>query len=131
MLEYVTALQLLNTLRCTFSRISAKDYSIAPGTDANGADLIKRLLILSPQKRLGMLAAGEFDVTGHPFCAHIDMKALVKKEITPPYVPNLKSPLDTANFDDFGTPSSGKKYNKYLDAKYDETWVAEFGALGM
>ena len=59
--------------------------------------------------------------------AHIDMDAIYKKTYTPPWVPKLSSPLDASNFDDFGTPSTGKKYNKYLDAKYDETWEKEFG----
>ena len=33
-----------------------------------------------------------------------------------------------SNFDDYGQPSSGKKYDKYLDAKYDELWETEFGS---
>lgn len=51
----------------------------------------------------------------------------MKKELKPPWTPKLSNPLDASNFDDFGTPSSGKKFNKYLDAKYDEKWEKEFG----
>ena len=110
----------------TFARITANDYKIRIN-DATACDLIGKLLVLNPSKRLGMLSKREKDITGHPLCAHINMAALLKKEIKPPFVPKLSNPMDTSNFDNFGAPSSGNKFNKYLDKKYDETWEKEFG----
>lgn len=110
----------------TFARITANDYKMRI-TDRICIDLIQRMLVLNPSKRYGMLANREKDITRHPLCADIDIGKLLAKELIPPFVPNLSNPLDTSNFDDFGTPSSGKKFNKYLDAKYDETWEREFG----
>ena len=112
----------------TFARITANDYKIRV-TDKAASDLISRMLVLNPSKRLGMLSGGEKDVTGHPMCAHVDMAALLKKELKPPWVPKLSDPLDASNFDEFPPNTGlGKKYNKYLDSKYDETWEKEFGA---
>jgi len=114
----------------TFKRISEVNYQIQSGLEPAAVDIIKRMLQENPSKRLGMLSGGEKDVTGHPLCAHVKMDLLLQKKLTPPYVPNLKNPMDTSNFDDFGQPSSGKKYNKYIDKKYDETWEREFGESG-
>jgi len=111
----------------TFKRISQNSYSIDPSLDPAATELIRRLLQTTPSKRLGMGSTGDKAVTGHALCRHVDMDQLLKKKLKPPYTPDLKNPLDTSNFDDFGTPSTGKKYNKYLDAKYDETWEKEFG----
>jgi len=110
----------------TFKRITANDYHMRIKDD-KAADLINKMLQLNPAKRLGMLSGGVKDITNHPLCAHVNMDALLKKELKPPWVPKLSSPLDASNFDDFGPPSSGKKFNKYLDDKYNDTWEKEFG----
>jgi hypothetical protein len=36
---------------------------------------------------------------GHPFFKDIDMDKLIKKEIVPPFKPELKSTHDLSNFD--------------------------------
>ena len=36
---------------------------------------------------------------------------------------------DTSNFDQYPAMSSGKKYDKYVDKKYDAKWVKEFGEI--
>jgi len=74
-----------------------------------------------------MLAGREKDVLKHKFCMHIDVKALVQKQIRPPWVPNLKSASDT-NYDDFPEPSGSKRFDKYLDPQLEEMWEREFGA---
>jgi len=115
-----------NEQMATFKRISGGQYRISSRVSKEAADLIQRLLVHNPAKRLGMLAGGEKDILKHPLCKDIDTAKLLAKQIKPPFVPNLKDPTDTSNFDDYGTPSSGKKYDKYLDAKYDATWEKEF-----
>ena len=95
--------------------------------DETASDLIKKMLQLNPSMRLGMLSGGEKDITNHPLCAGVNMDALLKKELKPPWVPKLANANDTSNFDDFGTPSTGKKFDKYIDEKYNDTWEKEFG----
>ena len=112
----------------TFKRISSGQYRISSRVSKEAADLIQRLLVHNPAKRLGMLSGAEQDVFNHALCKHIDIAALLRKEIKPPFVPNLKDPLDTSNFDDYPPPASNKKYDKYLDGKYDELWDKEFSS---
>ena len=116
-----------NDQMATFKRIAAGNYRVSSRVGKDAADFIQRLLQQNPAKRLGMLAGGEQDVFKHAFCSSIDIPKLVKKEVKVPFVPNLKDPTDTSNFDSYPPPASGKKYDKYLDAKYDELWEREFG----
>ena len=113
----------------TFKRISVMDYRISSQINPDAADLIKRLLQHNPSKRYGMLAGGATDVFNHNLCKHIDVEKLTKKELPTPWAPKIKDPLDTSNFDSYPAPSSGKKYDKHLDSKYDETWSSEFGKM--
>ena len=74
-----------------------------------------------------MLQGGGGDVLSHPLCADIDVAKLLRREIKAPWAPKLSDPTDTSNFDDFPEPTASKKFDKYLDAKYDELWDREFG----
>ena len=113
----------------TFKRIAALDYKVRSHVPAEAKDLIKRLLQTNPSKRIGMLSGGDKDIYNHPLCAHIDISRLLKKEITPPWVPKCKDPTDCSNFDSYPAMSSGKKYDKFIDKKYDPTWMKEFGEV--
>jgi len=64
-------------------------------------DLISKLLISVPAQRLGSLKKGHRDISGHPFFKPLEFSALLKKEIKAPYIPNISSPTDTSNFDDY------------------------------
>jgi len=111
----------------TFQKIQRGTYRMGSRVPADAKDLIERLLVHNPAKRLGMLAGAENDLFKHPFCAHIDVNAMLQKKIKPPFVPKLSDPTDTSNFDSYPEPAPNKKYEKYLDAKYDEMWEKEFG----
>lgn len=39
------------------------------------------------------------EVLGHPFFRDIDRDKLLKKQITPPFKPDIKSNVDLSNFD--------------------------------
>jgi cGMP-dependent protein kinase len=112
----------------TFNRISRLDYRVKPHVPAEAKDVITKLLVANPAKRLGMLAGAENDILGHKFCSGVDMAKLLKREHPGlPFVPKCKDPTDCSSFDTYPPPSSGKKFDKYLDKKHDKTWETEFG----
>ncbi|KAL8874073.1 MAG: hypothetical protein Q9174_000544 [Haloplaca sp. 1 TL-2023] len=63
-----------------------------------GRNFVKSLLNRNPKHRLGAINDAE-DLKAHPFFADMDWDALANKTIVPPFKPQLKSILDTSNFD--------------------------------
>jgi len=59
--------------------------------------LMAGLLKRNPEERLG--CRGVDEVKNHPFFKSINWKKLLKKEITPPFKPQVKDISDTSNFD--------------------------------
>jgi len=58
-------------------------------------DLISKLLERDPNQRL----KDPSQIKKHPFFKNIDFEKLAKKEITPPFIPNVQSPEDVGNID--------------------------------
>lgn len=55
-------------------------------------DLIKKLLDKNKKKRLG--AQGDVaEILAHPFFAGLDMDKLIKKQLQPPYMPDISDDL--------------------------------------
>ena len=52
-------------------------------------DLIRRLLVLNPNQRLGALKGGAADVKMHPWFANFNWDAFSKRQLKPPYVPQV------------------------------------------
>jgi CRP-like cAMP-binding protein len=69
--------------------------------DLNAENLIKSLLQPNAAMRMGTLKGGIDDITGHAWFAgaRFDWQGLVAKRLRAPYVPKIKNPLDTSNFD--------------------------------
>ncbi|KAL8954150.1 MAG: hypothetical protein Q9222_000034 [Ikaeria aurantiellina] len=63
-----------------------------------GRNFVKGLLNRNPKHRLGAINDAE-DLKAHPFFSDLDWAALANKTIVPPFKPQLKSTLDTSNFD--------------------------------
>ena len=86
-----------------FKRIVKVNYSFPSKCKASSdaKDLIAKILVLNPSKRLGSLAGGQNDIRDHPWLASITQEALLKKEIAAPWKPKIKSPTDTSNFDNW------------------------------
>uniref|UniRef100_A0A7G3AY86 non-specific serine/threonine protein kinase n=1 Tax=Lutzomyia longipalpis TaxID=7200 RepID=A0A7G3AY86_LUTLO len=61
-------------------------------------DLISKLLIKDPKKRLGGSKVDATDIKSHPFFRRIDWEKLVRKEIPAPFRPPKDYETDTANF---------------------------------
>jgi serine/threonine protein kinase len=86
-----------------FKRVVMVQYEFPAFVSDNGQDLVKKLLVRRMPDRLGMLSRGHYDVRDHPWFAEsgCHYKKLLKKELTPPWLPQVKDPLDSSNFDDF------------------------------
>jgi RAC serine/threonine-protein kinase len=85
---------------------------------ADAKDFISKLLERDPLKRL----INPENIKKHPFFKNIDFAKLEKKEITPPFIPDVQSPDDVGNIDsefldeeigsDDEKPGSGTKKGK-------------------
>lgn len=71
------------------------------GVDPQAQDIIRKLLEPNPSMRLGNLKGHSADVMAHPFFASIDWDRLAAKSLPAPFVPNIKNPLDSSNFDPY------------------------------
>lgn len=58
-------------------------------------DLLGKLFVREPEKRLGVRG----DIRQHPLFREINWEELERKEIDPPFRPQVKSPSDCSNFD--------------------------------
>lgn len=63
-----------------------------------GRNFVKGLLNRNPKHRLGAIDDAE-ELKAHAFFDDIDWEALIKKQISPPFKPKLKSETDVSNFD--------------------------------
>ncbi|KAI1328307.1 serine/threonine-protein kinase sck1 [Xylariaceae sp. FL0255] len=63
-----------------------------------GRNFVKGLLNRNPKHRLGAVDDAE-ELKRHPFFADVDWNSLMKKVITPPFKPKLKSETDVSYFD--------------------------------
>lgn len=82
-------------------------------------DLVSRLLVPKPAERVGNLALGTHDITGHPWFESIDFAELRDKKIKAPWKPVIKNPLDSSNFtNDYSKEEKQvDRFNKKLSSK--------------
>ena len=62
-------------------------------------DLIQKLLIIDPNKRLGSGINGSDNIKKHPFFKGINWREVWQKKINPPFIPKLKNDTDLKYFD--------------------------------
>lgn len=62
-------------------------------------DIISRLLHKVPSQRLGQLKNGQKDIFGHPWFGDISFEKYRARDIKAPWIPKIKDPLDSSNFD--------------------------------
>ena len=91
----------------------------------DACDCIEDFLSYDPLSRLGELTGGSDDVRHHPFFkAHTEWDDLYHQRAKPPFVPQLKSKLDTSQFDDHPVPP-----NFLVEPPYDYSkpeWDVDF-----
>ena len=64
----------------------------------HGREIIKNLIQVNPSKRLGNFKNGMDDIKHHRWFQSFDWLGLQQRNMTPPWVPNLKSEWDTKYF---------------------------------
>uniref|UniRef100_A0A3Q3ERK1 non-specific serine/threonine protein kinase n=1 Tax=Labrus bergylta TaxID=56723 RepID=A0A3Q3ERK1_9LABR len=82
------------------SRISKKDPPFPKDMGPLAKDLIQRLLIKDPKKRLGSGSNGAENVKKHPFYQKINWEDLAAKKVPAPFKPVIRDELDVSNFAD-------------------------------
>ena len=86
------------------------------GKDAK--DLIEKLFVNNPKKRLGYKSANE--VKNHPFFKDIDFNKVLNKEYKPPFVPKLDSDIDLKYFEEIhgeGIEGENKEKEENIEKK--------------
>lgn len=66
--------------------------------DPDAQDLVNKLLVHDPSRRLGSLQTGSRGVQKHVFFKTLDFKSLLARTVPPPHVPSIAGPCDTSNF---------------------------------
>lgn len=62
-------------------------------------DLIEKLLVRDPKKRLGFGERDALDIMEHPFFEEIDWEKLALREVVPPFIPKVKKQDDLRHID--------------------------------
>jgi protein kinase A len=86
-----------------FKRIVKVHYKFPDRTSASAEakDMISKILVLHPSRRLGSFAGGGDDIRNHPWLTSITPSSLLAREVQAPWKPKIKSPTDTSNFDNW------------------------------
>eukprot|EP00128_Syssomonas_multiformis_P018117 Colp12_sorted_trinity150504_noHs@7930 len=82
-----------------YKKIMYKDAEIPDTLSPEAQDLLRGLLTRNDKERLGSGPADADPIRAHPFFKDISWDKLSKKELKPPFKPNLANELDTQNFD--------------------------------
>ena len=75
------------------------DIFIPDYVSREAVDLIKKLLVTNPKKRLGSGSEGAEKIKNHPYFKDVDWNKAWNKELAPPFVPELSDELDLRYFD--------------------------------
>ena len=82
-----------------FDAILNEDLLLPEDMDPMAVDLIQKLLVRDPTKRLGAGPTDAAEVKKHPYFDGINFGKLLALQIPPPYKPHVGSLTDGANFD--------------------------------
>ena len=88
------------------------DIIIPDYVSKTAKDLIKKLLITNPKKRLGWGPGGAEKIKSHPFFKDVDWEKALNKELMPPFIPNLSNELDLKYFDKGFTDERVESYEE-------------------
>jgi serine/threonine protein kinase len=80
--------------KAIFQGIIKADPQFPMHVSAPSQDFIGKLLAKDPSARLGMGPARAADIRAHPWFKDVDFDLLFRKELTPPWQPDVKNVMD-------------------------------------
>lgn len=83
-----------------YEKIVQGNYKFPETLSGDLKNLLKGFLQLDPNKRLGSLATGAYDIKSHTWFRDTDWLLLLQQKVVAPYTPICASPGDTSNFPD-------------------------------
>lgn len=84
-----------------FKAIVKGNYRMSKKCPKDVSDLIKRVLVTNPSRRLGSLAGGDMDLKQHPWLVDVDFDKLRKMRFKSPWRPNITDATDVSDFDNW------------------------------
>ncbi|XP_061672306.1 serine/threonine-protein kinase N2-like [Syngnathoides biaculeatus] len=82
-----------------FDSIVNNDVTYPPSLPPDAVSIIQKLLKKNPMKRLGGGQRDANELKGETFFEDVDWDALLSKQVSPPFLPSLKTSADVSNFD--------------------------------
>jgi len=76
-----------------FNIIKTEQVKFHKYLSKEAVDLLTKLFIKDPEKRLGSGPNGLNDIKSHPFFASINWESILEKKIKPPFTPKLRVKL--------------------------------------
>jgi len=89
-----------------FASITEQNVSYPKFMSKESKEICRALLVKNPEKRLGSGSSEEADLVNHPFFRRIDWKKIESREVQPPFIPVVKDPRSTENFDTLFTKTN-------------------------
>lgn len=65
----------------------------------DSVSILQKLLMREPELRLGSGPTDAQEIMSHAFFRNINWDDFRDKKVTPPFIPQIKNPTDTSNFD--------------------------------
>ena len=92
-------------------KIYEKKIEFPKHINKDARDLVEKLLVVDPLKRIGYGPNGSEDIKEHPFFEGVDWDLAKQKKLKPPFIPKLKNDVDLRYFDNMFTdePIGGPK----------------------
>ena len=89
--------------KTVFQRVIEGNYRFPRRCKASDEvrDLVSKILVGNPSRRLGSLVGGDGDIRFHPWLASLAQSQMMSKQLQPPWKPTIQSSLDTSNFDSY------------------------------
>ena len=95
-----------------FNSIKTEQVKYQKYLSKEAVDLLSKLFIKDPEKRLGSGPNGLNDIKSHPFFSSINWDSILEKKIKPPFTPKLRSETDTRYIDpDFTSLAPNDSYH--------------------
>jgi serine/threonine protein kinase len=108
----------------TYAKIMQGNINFPSHFSKEAISIIKRLLQQKPTKRMGVTKGGADEIKQHPWFARFDWDALLQKRLRAPFVPKIKSNIDTAHFEAYAAVDQNHTVEEYQDD--GSNWDAEF-----